>query len=81
MSTPGAGIAPQATVTSIGGVVNAGAAAGVTVIILEAVIVLPHASVAFHVSVTVPPQAEGVEEKVDGLDVPVIRQPPVNPFV
>ena len=64
-----------------GGEVNVGAAAGVTVIILEAVIVLPHASVAVHVSVTVPPQADGVAEKVDGLEVPLIKQPPLNPLV
>ena len=64
-----------------GGEVNVGAAAGVTVMVLEAVIVLPHASVAVHVSVTVPPQADGVAEKVDGLEVPVIKQPPLNPFV
>ena len=42
-----------------GGEVKVGAAAGVTVIVLEAVMVLPHASVAFHVSVTVPPQGPG----------------------
>ena len=64
-----------------GGEVNVGAAAGVTVIVLEAEMVLPHASVAFHVSVTVPPQVEGVAEKVDGLEMPVIKQPPLNPLV
>lgn len=42
---------------------------------------LPQASVAVHVSVTVPPQAAGVAEKVEALDVPVIKQPPLNPFV
>jgi hypothetical protein len=47
-----AGIPPHATVILAGGEVNVGAAAGVTVIVLTAVIVLPHASVAFHVSVT-----------------------------
>ena len=45
------------------------------------VIVLPQGSVAVHVSVTVPPQAEGVEEKADGFEVPVIKQPPLNPLV
>src|SRR6185369_10462558 len=34
-----------------------------------------------HVSVIVPPHAPGVEVKVDGFDVPVIKHPPVNPFV
>jgi hypothetical protein len=29
---------------------------------------LPHSSVAVHVSVTVPPQAPGMAEKVEGLD-------------
>ncbi len=81
MSALTAGIAPHATVISAGGVVKVGAAAGVTLIVLEAVMVLPHASVAFHVSVTLPPQAEGVAEKVDGLEVPVIKQPPLNPLV
>ena len=66
---------------SVGGVVNVGAGAGLTVITLEAVKDLPQASVAVHVSVTVPPQAEGVAEKVDGLEMPVIKQPPLNPLV
>jgi len=54
-----AGIAPQATVIFAGGDVNVGAGAGVTVIVLDAVIVLPHTSVAVHVSVTVPPHGPG----------------------
>jgi len=52
-------MAPQATVILVGGVVNVGAGAGVTVIVRDAVIVLPHASVAVHVSVTVPPHGPG----------------------
>ena len=65
-----------------GGEVNVGAAAGLTVIVLDTeAIVLPQGSVAVHVSVTVPPQANGVAEKVDGLEVPVIRQLPVPPLV
>ncbi len=45
------------------------------------VITLPHASVAVHVSVTVPPQpVAGAAENVEGLEVPVIRHDPVNPF-
>jgi hypothetical protein len=39
----------------VGDVVNVGGGAGVTVIVLDAVIVLAHASVAVHVSVMVPP--------------------------
>ena len=65
----------------LAGAVIVGAAAGLTVIVLDAVIVLPQASVAVHVSVTVPPHGGGVAENVDGLDVPVIKQAPVNPLV
>jgi hypothetical protein len=72
---------PQATVASIGGVVNTGSGAGVTVIILVTdTSGLPHASVAVHVSVIVPPHGPGVAEKVDVLDVPLIKQAPVNPL-
>ena len=64
------------------GAVIVGIAAGLTVMILETeVIVLPQGSVAVHVSVTVPPQADGVAEKVDVLEMPLIKQPPPNPFV
>jgi hypothetical protein len=43
---------------------------------------LPHASVAVHVSVIVPPlHATGGEENVDGFDVPLIKQAPLPPFV
>ena len=42
---------------------------------------LPHASVAVHVSVIVPPHGPGAAEKVDVADVPVIRQDPVSPLV
>ena len=42
---------------------------------------LPHASTAVHVSVIVPPHAPGAAEKVDVLDVPVIKHDPVSPFV
>ena len=58
-----------------------GNAAGDTVIVLDTgAIVLPQASVAVHVSVITPPQAPGVAVCVDGLDVPVIAQPPVKPL-
>ena len=72
-------MAPHATVILAGGEVNVGAAAGVTVIVLKAVIVLPHASVAFHVSVTVPPQGPGAAVCVDVAD-PLIKQVPLNPL-
>ena len=75
-------MASQATVTSGGGAVNTAGGAGVTVMILiTGVSTLPQASVAVQVSVIVPPHGPGVAEKVDVLDVPVIRQEPVSPLV
>ena len=53
---------------------------GVTVIVLEAVIVLPHASVAVHVSVTVPPQGPGEAVCVD-VALPLIKHVPLNALV
>jgi hypothetical protein len=59
-----------------------GSAAGVTVMVLvTGANTLPQTSVAVQVSVIVPPQAGGVAEKVEGFDVPLIRQPPANPLV
>ena len=72
-SALGAGIDPQATVISVGGVVNTAGGAGVTVITLvTGASALPHASVAVHVSVMVPPHGPGAAEKVEALEVPVI---------
>ena len=77
----GAGRLPQATVI-FEGAVMVGEAAGLTVIILETeAIVLPQASVAVHVSVTVPPHAPGVAVNVEAFEVPLIKHPPVNPLV
>jgi hypothetical protein len=79
----GAGIAVQFTVTSAGGVI-VGRGAGFTVMVrVTGVKALPQASVAFQVSMMVPPQApEGLwTEKVDGLEVPLIRHPPAAPLV
>jgi hypothetical protein len=77
----GAGTDPQATVISEGAVI-VGRAAGVTVMVLvTGASALPHASVAVQVSVMVPPHAGGMAEKVDTSDIPLIRQPPANPFV
>ncbi len=77
----GAGMAPQATVILPGAVI-VGTAAGLTVIVLETgARGLPHKSVAVQVSVTVPPQAPGVAEKVEGFEVPLIKQPADNPLV
>jgi len=62
--------------------VNTAGGAGVTLIVLvTGARALPHASVAVHVSVIVPPQGPGAAEKVEVLDVPVIRQEPASPFV
>jgi hypothetical protein len=80
-SVDGAGNDPQATVI-VAGAVIVGKAAGLTVIVLETgAIVLPQESVAVHVSVTVPPQEPGGVENVDGLEVPLIKHPPLNPLV
>ena len=75
-------MASQATVTSVGGVVNTAGGAGETLMVLvTGVSVLPQASVAVHVSVIVPPHGGGAAENVDVADVPVIRHDPVSPFV
>ena len=61
---------------------STGTAAGVTVIVLvTGTSALPHASVAVHVSVIVPPHAPGAAEKVDVADVPVIKQDPLSPLL
>ena len=76
----GAGMAPQATVILAGAVI-VGKAAGLTVIVLETgANALPQISVAVHVSVTVPPQEFGVEVKVEGFEVPLIKHPPLYLF-
>ena len=54
----GAGNAPQATGIAAGAVI-VGNADGLTVMVLDWVIVLPKESVKVHDSVTVPPQAPG----------------------
>jgi len=77
----GAGNAPHATVVAPGAVI-VGNTAGLTVITRDTdARGLPHASVAVHVSVTGPPQAFGEALNVDGFEVPLNKQPPVNPFV
>ena len=62
-----------------GGDINVGAAAGLTVIVLLAVIILPQTSVAVHVSVTVPPHGPGAAVCVEVAD-PLIKQVPVPPL-
>ncbi len=57
-----------------------GNAAGLIVMVLDIeAIVLPHGSVAVHVSVTVPPQGPGAAVCVDVAD-PLMRQVPLNPL-
>ena len=61
---------------------NTAGGAGVTVIVLvTGTSTLPHASVAVHVSVIVPPHGPGAAEHVEVADVPVIRHDPVSPLV
>ena len=61
---------------------NTGAGAGFTVMVLvTGVSALPQASVAVHVSVIDPPHGPGAADRVEVLEVPVIRQDPLSPFV
>src|SRR6185295_8829805 len=72
---------PQATVV-VERAVIVGNAAGLTWMVLDTgARGLPQASVAVHVSVTSPPHASGVDEKVEGFDVPLTSQPPVKPLL
>ena len=76
-----AGIAPQATLMSAGAVI-VGNAAGLTVMVRDTEASgRRQASVAVHVSVTVPPQTPGVAVNVEVTEVPLSSQPPLNPFV
>ena len=76
-----AGTLPHATVVAAGAVI-VGKAAGLTIIVLDTdAIVLLHASVAVHVSVTSPPHAPGVAVNVEPFDVPDIKHPSVKPLV
>jgi hypothetical protein len=77
----GSGKAPQATVIFSGAVI-VGNAAGLTVMVLDTdARILPQVSVAVHVSVTVPPHALGVAVNVEALEVPLIKQPSLNPLL
>ena len=59
-----------------------GAALSTTVIVLDTdATALPHASVAVHVSVTVPHPLTGAAVNVDAFDVPLIKQSPLNPLL
>ncbi len=64
------------------GAVIVGNAAGLTVIVrVTGASALPQASVAVHVSVTVPPQLDGNALNVELAEVPLISQPPVKPLL
>ena len=74
---------PHGTVVA-GKAVIVGNAAGLTVMFLDTdAIVLPHTSVAVHVSTTTPPHAPAGDcgEKVEVLEVPFNAQPPVKPLL
>ena len=62
------------------GAVITGKAAGVTVMVLDPLIVLPHASVAVHASVSVPPHPVTVPVRV-AVTVPCIRHGAVAPLL
>ena len=70
-----AGVAPQAMVMPAGAVIT-GNAAGVTVMVLDPKIVLQHASVNVHESVSVPPHPVTVPLLV-AVTVPEIRHVPL----
>jgi hypothetical protein len=76
-----AGIEPQATVISPGATIVGNGAGSTVITLVTGVSGLPHASVAVHVSVTLPPHPPGAALKVEGFDVPVIKQAPVPLFV
>ncbi len=72
-------MAPQAMVIAVGAVIT-GRAAGVTVMVLLPVMVLSHASLNVHVSVSVPPQPVMVPVRT-AVTVPEIRQVPLAELV
>ncbi len=72
-------MAPQAMVIASGAVIT-GRAAGVTVMVLLPVMVLSHASLNIHVSVSVPPQPVMVPLRT-AVTVPEIRQVPLAELV
>ena len=76
----GAGNAPQATVVVAGAVIVGNVAGSTVITLVTGASGLPQASVAVHVSVTVPPHDPGVALKVDGFEVPLMRQAPLNPL-
>ena len=63
-----------------GAVIVGSVAASTVIVLVTGTNARVHASVAVHVSVTVPPHAPGVAENVDVFDVPEIKQGAVKPF-
>ena len=63
-----------------GAAANTAGGAGSTVIVLDWLIVLPHASVNVQLSVTGPPHAPGGALSVD-VTLPLIRHAPLPPLV
>ena len=79
VSVDDVGVAPQAIVMPAGAVIT-GNAPGVTVIVLDPLIVLPQASVYVQLSVSVPPHPVTVPLRV-AVTVPDIRHDPLPPLV
>ena len=75
VSVDGDGVAPHAIVIGPGAVIT-GSAAGVTVIVLDPVIVRLHASVNVHVSVSVPPHPV-IVPVLTAVTLPDIRHDPL----
>ena len=76
-----AGNPPHATVISAGAVIVDNAA-GLTVIVLDTdATVLLHASIAVHVSITVPPHEVGDPVHVKRFIAPLIKHQPVRPLL
>jgi hypothetical protein len=70
------------TVIGPGHVMVGGILSFMVIILVTATRVLPQASLAVHVSVTLPLQFPGtVVEKVELMEVPVIAQLPLNPLL
>ena len=72
-------MAPQAMIIAAGAVI-VGSADGVTVMVLLPLMVLSHASLNVHVSVSVPPHPVMVPVRT-AVTVPAIRQVPVAELV
>ena len=72
-------MASQDTVTFPGGVINTAGGAGVTVMVLDPLMVRLQASVKVQLSVSVPPQPVNVPVLV-AVTVPEIRQVPLPLF-